>query len=51
MNKDLSSYVCVDGVYVKEEQVVKMAMNAGSFTVAEHYLCALRADVREASYY
>lgn len=43
MNKDFSSYVCLDGVYVKEEQVVKMAMNAGSFTVAEHYLCALLA--------
>ena len=43
MTKDLSEYVCLDGVYVKEEQVVKMAMNAGSFAVAEHYLCALLA--------
>ena len=30
-------------MYVREEQVVKMAMNAGSFAVAEHYLCALLA--------
>ena len=43
MTKDLSEYVCLDGVYVREEQVVKMAMNAGSFAVAEHYLCALLA--------
>lgn len=43
MTKDLSEYVCLDGVYVKEEQVVKMAQNAGSFAVAEHYLCALFA--------
>lgn len=43
MTKDLSEYVCLDGVYVREEQVVKMALNAGSFAVAEHYLCALLA--------
>ena len=43
MTKDLSEYVCLDGVYVREEQVVKMAGNAGSFAVAEHYLCALLA--------
>jgi hypothetical protein len=43
MGKDLSEYVCLDGVYVREEQVVKMAGNAGSFAVAEHYLCALLA--------
>ena len=39
----MSEYACVDGVYFKEEQVVKMAQNAGSFAVAEHYLCALLA--------
>lgn len=43
MTRDLSEYVCLDGVYVREEQVVKMALNAGSFAVAEHYLCALLA--------
>ena len=43
MTRDLSEYVCLDGVYVKEDQVVKMAGNAGSFAVAEHYLCALLA--------
>ena len=43
MTKNLSEYVCLDGVYVREEQVVKMAMNAGSFAVAEHYLCVLLA--------
>ena len=39
----MGEYACVDGVYFKEEQVVKMAQNAGSFAVAEHYLCALLA--------
>ena len=43
MTRDLSEYVCLDGVYVREEQLVKMALNAGSFAVAEHYLCALLA--------
>ena len=43
MIKDLCEYVCLDGVYVKEDSVVKMAGNAGSFAVAEHYLCALLA--------
>ncbi len=39
----MSMYACLDGVYLKEEQLVKMAKNAGSFAVAEHYLCALLA--------
>jgi len=43
MGKDLSEYVCLDGVYVKEDSILKMAGNAGSLAVAEHYLCALLA--------
>ena len=43
MTKDLSTYVFLDGVFFKEEQLVKMAVNAGSFAVAEHYLCAYLA--------
>jgi hypothetical protein len=43
MNKDLRGYVYLDGVYFKEEQILKMATNAGSFSVAEHYLCAYLA--------
>ena len=43
MNKDLRDYVYLDGVYFKEEQILKMATNAGSFSVAEHYLCAYLA--------
>ena len=43
MNKDLRDYVILDGVYFKEEQILKMASNAGSFAVAEHYLCAYLA--------
>ena len=43
MERDKSEYVCLDGVYLKEEQLVKMAINAGSFAVAEHYLSAYLA--------
>ena len=43
MNRDLKDYVILDGVYFKEEQILKMASNAGSFAVAEHYLCAYLA--------
>ena len=43
MTKDLRDYVYLDGVYFKEEQILKMATNAGSFSVAEHYLFALLA--------
>ena len=40
MNNDLRDYVYLDGVYFKEEQILRMATNAGSYSVAEHYLCA-----------
>lgn len=40
-NKD---YVYLDGMRVREEQLIRLAMNAGSFGVAEHYLCALLAN-------
>ena len=35
------AYVWHDGVRICDEQLVKMAMNAGSYTMAEHYLCSL----------
>ncbi len=44
MTKDLKDYVLLDGIYIKEEQILKMAINAGSFAVAEHYLCAYLAS-------
>ena len=43
MEKNLNDYVYLDGVYFKEEQILKMATNAGSYSVAEHYLCAYMA--------
>ena len=43
MTKDLKEFVSLDGILIREEQIVKMAINAGSFAVAEHYLCALLA--------
>lgn len=43
MERDLSEFVCLDGVFFKEENIIKMAINAGSLAVAEHYLCVLLA--------
>ena len=31
-------------MWLKEEQLLKLAMNVGNFALAEHYLCALLAD-------
>ncbi len=36
-------YVYLDGMYLKEEQLLKLALNVGDFAHAEHYLCALLA--------
>lgn len=36
-NKD---YILLDGILMKEEQLLKLARNAGNMMVAEHYLCA-----------
>ena len=44
MTKDLSEYIYFDGMWLKEEQLLKLAMNVGNFALAEHYLCALLAD-------
>ena len=41
--KEENEYVWLDGMLLKEEHLVKLSMNAGCFTVAEHYLCALLA--------
>ena len=41
MNKDLKEYVYLDGMWLQEKQLLKLAMNVGSFQLAEHYLCAL----------
>lgn len=43
MERDLKNYVLLDGVYFKEEQILKMAKNAGCYALAEHHLCALLA--------
>ena len=44
MNKDLKEYVFLDGMWLQENQLLKLAMNVGSFQLAEHYLCALLFD-------
>jgi len=44
MNKDLKDYVYLDGMWLQEKQLLKLAMNVGSYQMAEHYLCALLFD-------
>ena len=44
MNKDLKDYVYLDTMWLQEKQLLKLAMNVGSFQIAEHYLCAYLFD-------
>ena len=44
MNKNFSEYVFLDGMWLQEQQLLKLAMNVGNFALAEHYLCALLFD-------
>ena len=44
MTKNLSEYMYLDGMWLKEEQLLKLAMNVGNYALVEHYLCALLAD-------
>ena len=36
-------YIWYDGVRIREDQLVTMAITAGSYALAEHYVCALLA--------
>ena len=42
-NENEKEYVWHDGVRISDEQLVSMARNAGSYALAEHYLCSLLA--------
>ena len=44
MNKDLKDYVYLDTMWLQEKQLLKLAMNVGSYQLAEHYLCAYLFD-------
>ena len=44
MEKELSEYIFLDGMWLQEKQLLKLAMNVGNFALAEHYLCALLAN-------
>lgn len=44
MNKDLKDYVYLDTMWLQEKQLLKLAMNVGSYQMAEHYLCAYLFD-------
>ena len=44
MTNNFSEYIFLDGMWLQEKQLLKLAMNVGSFALAEHYLCALLAD-------
>ena len=39
-----NEYIYLDGMWLRREQLIQLALNAGRFDVAEHYLCALLAD-------
>ena len=41
LNQDL---LCLDGIWMTKSQLLKMAMKAGSYAFAEHYLFALLID-------
>ena len=36
-------YIWHDGVRIREDQLVSMAMSAGTYALAEHYVCSLLA--------
>jgi hypothetical protein len=36
-------YIWHDGVRIREDQLVSMAMSAGTYALAEHYACSLLA--------
>ena len=44
MKDNFSEYIFLDGMWLQERQLLKLAMNVGSFALAEHYLCALLAN-------
>jgi hypothetical protein len=43
MKEKLSEYVYLDGMLLKEEQLLKLSKNVGCYAQAEHYLFALLA--------
>ena len=43
MRQNEIEYVYLDGMLLKEEHLMKLAMNVGNYALAEHYLCALLA--------
>jgi len=43
MTREENEYVWLDGMLLKEEHLVKLAMNVGNYAQAEHYLFALLA--------
>ncbi len=43
MGKTNNEYIYLDGMFLREEQLLKLSFNVGDFVHAEHYLCALLA--------
>lgn len=41
-NKEVQ-YIWHDGVRIREDQLISMALNAGDYGIAEHYVCSLLA--------
>ena len=41
--KEEVQYIWHDGVRIREDQLISMAKQAGSYAIAEHYICSLLA--------
>ena len=44
MTNNYSELMYLDGMWLRREQLMQLALNVGSYALAEHYLCALLAD-------
>ena len=44
MTKNFSEYIYLDGLWLRREQLLQLAMGVGNYAQAEHYLFALLAD-------
>ena len=45
MTNNMSEYIYLDGMWLKGEQLLKLAMNVGNYAQAEHYLGYYNAAV------
>ena len=44
MRQQNQELIYLDGMWLRKEQLLQLAIGSGNYAVAEHYLCALMAD-------